>query len=243
MSDAILFKTCLTGFTTVQVNPNNIEQIQPALMKKMQSAPKNFFKAQPFVADLNNNATLSSKELLAIKASFNSQELILIGVTNHQLDIETISQAGLASIDDKLNAPAVSNDKKAAVNTKEKLAEATLTTIMADNSTKTKVIRRPVRSGQRIYAPNGDLVVIGTVGAGAEVIADGNIFILGTLRGRAFAGAKGDNKAFIYCHELNAELVSIGGNYQTMEQIERHKSGMNKLISLIDDEVMDIFSL
>lgn len=247
MPNAIAFKTRLTGFTTVQINPNNIEQIQSALAQKMQAAPKDFFKALPFVADLNGSATLGSAELNAIKASFQQQGLTLIGVSNHQLDAETISQAGLANIADNPSAVADKvNTTKPAVatkNHKRSPADAALKAMVADNGATTKVVKHHVRSGQRIYAPNGDLVIIGIVGAGAEVIADGNIFILGSLRGRAFAGAKGDVEAFIYCHELSAELVSIAGNYQTMEQMDSHKNGMSKLIKLIDDENMEITSL
>src|SRR5690606_24086814 len=50
----------------------------------------------------------------------------------------------------------------------------------------------PVRSGQQVYADNRDLTVLSSVGAGAEVIADGSIHIYGPLRGRALAGAQGN---------------------------------------------------
>jgi septum site-determining protein MinC len=58
--------------------------------------------------------------------------------------------------------------------------------------TKTRLIDVPVRSGQRIYAPNCDLIVTSHVSAGAELIADGNIHVYGMMRGRALAGASGD---------------------------------------------------
>ncbi|MGE8262258.1 MAG: septum site-determining protein MinC, partial [Stenotrophomonas sp.] len=63
-----------------------------------------------------------------------------------------------------------------------------------------------VRSGQQLYAENCDLTVMATVGAGAEVIADGSIHIYGTLRGRALAGAQGNTTARIFCREFHAEL-------------------------------------
>ena len=67
-------------------------------------------------------------------------------------------------------------------------------------------------------------MVIGSVSAGAEVIADGNIHVYGSLRGRAIAGAKGHDKAQIYCQNLEAELVSINGNYWLSESMEQHWS-------------------
>jgi septum site-determining protein MinC len=76
-----------------------------------------------------------------------------------------------------------------------------------------------IRSGQQIYAEQRDLTVIGTVGAGAEVIADGSIHVYGALRGRALAGARDNEKARIFCREFHAELVAIAGHYKVMEDI------------------------
>ena len=81
----------------------------------------------------------------------------------------------------------------------------------------TLVIDRPLRSGQQAYARGGDLVVLAAVNAGAEVIADGSIHIYAPLRGRALAGACGDNKARIFTTRFEAELVSIAGVYRTFE--------------------------
>ena len=83
-----------------------------------------------------------------------------------------------------------------------------------------KIVDRPVRSGQQIHAAGADLVVLGAVSAGAEILADGHITVLGTLRGRALAGLDGDTGARIVCHRLQAELVSIAGSYRVLEEIE-----------------------
>jgi septum site-determining protein MinC len=78
---------------------------------------------------------------------------------------------------------------------------------------------KPVRSGQQVYARGRDLVVAAAVANGAEVIADGSIHVYGALRGRALAGALGDESARIYCSEFRAELVSIAGRYRVFEQM------------------------
>jgi len=82
-----------------------------------------------------------------------------------------------------------------------------------------------VRSGQRIYARNRDLIVTAAVGAGAEVMADGCLHIYGTLRGRALAGARGDTSARLFCQEFHAELVSIGGVFRVFETIPPDLAG------------------
>jgi septum site-determining protein MinC len=83
----------------------------------------------------------------------------------------------------------------------------------------------PVRSGQQVYAANRDLTVLTTVGAGAEVMADGSIHIYGPLRGRALAGAQGNEQARIFCREFHAELVAIAGHYKVLEDIPKDLRG------------------
>ena len=80
-----------------------------------------------------------------------------------------------------------------------------------------KIITQPVRSGQQIYARDTDLIVMSQVSEGAEVIADGNIHIYGGLRGRALAGVNGDVTASIFCRNMEAEMLSIAGNFMLSE--------------------------
>lgn len=82
-----------------------------------------------------------------------------------------------------------------------------------------------VRSGQQLYAEQRDLTVVGTVGAGAEVIADGSIHIYGALRGRALAGAQGMENARIFCRDFHAELVAIAGTYMVADDFPRELMG------------------
>jgi septum site-determining protein MinC len=84
-------------------------------------------------------------------------------------------------------------------------------------SVPTRVIDKPLRSGQRVYAAGGDIVVLAAVNPGAEVIADGSIHVYAPLKGRALAGARGDTSARIFTTHLEAELVSIAGVYRTFD--------------------------
>ena len=81
----------------------------------------------------------------------------------------------------------------------------------------TMLIDKPVRTGQRIYAEGANLVVLAAVNAGSELIADGDIHIYAPLRGRAIAGAKGNEMARIYTNSLEAELISIAGCFKVFE--------------------------
>ncbi len=81
----------------------------------------------------------------------------------------------------------------------------------------TMVVDRPLRSGQKIYARGGDLVILAMVNQGAEVVADGNIHVYAPLRGKAMAGASGNTNARIFSLSLEPELISIAGIYRTSE--------------------------
>lgn len=82
------------------------------------------------------------------------------------------------------------------------------------------LITKPIRSGQQVYAKGGDLTVLATVSPGAEILADGNIHVYGSLRGRALAGVQGNMDARIFCQHLDAELVSVAGHYRIAEKIQ-----------------------
>jgi len=103
---------------------------------------------------------------------------------------------------------------------------------------RSRIVNHPVRSGQQIYAPDGDLIVLGAVSAGAEVIADGNIHIYGALRGRALAGVRGAVETRIFCQSLEAELVSIAGHYRISEQLDSADRGKAAQIHLMEDRLV-----
>ncbi len=95
----------------------------------------------------------------------------------------------------------------------------------------------PIRSGQQIYAEQRDLTILNTVGAGAEVIADGSIHVYGALRGRALAGARDNDKARIFCREFHAELVAIAGHYKVMEDLPVELRGKAVQIWLDNEQI------
>lgn len=81
-------------------------------------------------------------------------------------------------------------------------------------------IDAPVRSGQSIVHPDGDVVVIGSIASGAEVASAGSIHVYGALRGRALAGMYGDRQARIFCRRLEAELIAVNGFYRVADELD-----------------------
>ncbi|OED97930.1 septum site-determining protein MinC [Vibrio breoganii] len=179
------------------------------LDEKVAKAPA-FFKAAPLVVNLSQAS--SELDLARLKQGIINIGMVPVGVTdctNKHLE-KLAREAGLAVM--------------TGTNRPDKAPVAI---------TPSKIIRTPVRSGQQIYAKDSDLIILSHVSAGAEVIADGSIHIYGTLRGRAIAGASGQ-AASILCHSMQAELVSIAGNYWLSEQIESHFWGEKVILGLTD---------
>jgi len=104
------------------------------------------------------------------------------------------------------------------------------------------LIDRPVRSGQSVIYPEGDVSILGSVGSGAEIVAGGSIHIYGTLRGRAMAGHMGNSRARIFCQKIEAELLAINGYYRTAEEIDASYRG-RPMQAWLNDNVMMITAL
>lgn len=101
----------------------------------------------------------------------------------------------------------------------------------------TLVVDQAVRSGQRIYAQGGDLVLLGGVSSGAEVMADGNIHAYGPVRGRMLAGVSDNPAARIFCRQFGAELVAIAGRYRVSEDLPQNFMGHAVQIRLEQDSL------
>ncbi len=100
------------------------------------------------------------------------------------------------------------------------------------------MLNSPVRSGQEIFFPAGDISVTGSVASGAEIISGGSIHVYGALRGRAIAGSDGNEKARIFCSSLEAELVSIAGFYKSAPDIDPDLFGRPVQIWLQDNLIL-----
>lgn len=99
------------------------------------------------------------------------------------------------------------------------------------------LIEAPVRSGQSIMFPEGDVTIIGSVASGAEIVAGGSIHVYGALRGRALAGCTGNAKARIFAQKFEAELIAIDGLYQVADELKPELRGQAVQIRLEDDTI------
>jgi septum site-determining protein MinC len=167
-----------------------------------------FFADKAVVLDLAN-VKLSNSAIAHLIACLLERGIRVMGLEG----------AGLSQLDADL-PPLLQGGRSAAVTEnapKPRSEEPALTTTKQPASL---LLDRPVRSGQQIVFPEGDVSVLGAVGSGAEIVAGGSIHIYGALRGRAVAGSMGNSNARIFCQKVEAELLAIGGYYRTAEEID-----------------------
>lgn len=99
------------------------------------------------------------------------------------------------------------------------------------------IVDQPVRSGSRIWAQGTDLIIVGTVNPGAEVIADGNIHVYGRLLGRAIAGGQAEMGARVFATHFDPELVSIAGYYAVRDGLGNAPIGKAVMARLIGEQM------
>lgn len=209
----------LYPLTALQLLETDLAIFETQLTTKIQQAPK-FFLNAPIVIDLQKvNQAESSVDFVQLLAILRLKKLIPVGVKGgHPEQQAAALKAGLPIL------PEDSRDLIKPENTPKETAPvttATTATTTEPTANNTKMILEPVRSGQQIYARGGDLIVLAPVSHGAELLADGHIHIYGPLRGRALAGVTGDESARIFCQSLEAELISIAGEYKISEDIDQ----------------------
>ncbi|WP_341520812.1 septum site-determining protein MinC [Pseudomonas sp. G.S.17] len=209
-------KGSMLAITVLELARNNLEALDRQLAAKVAQAP-NFFSNTPLVLALDKlPADGGPVDLPGLMRICRQHGLRTLAIRANR--IEDIAAA--IAIDLPVLPPSGARERpldpaegEAAKPKIEKPPEPTIRP--------TRVVTLPVRGGQQIYAQGSDLIVIGPVSPGAELLADGNIHVYGPMRGRALAGIKGDTKARIFCQQLGAELISIAGQYKVSEDLRR----------------------
>ena len=120
---------------------------------------------------------------------------------------------------------------------KAKPADTAPIRVEAQRAMPSIIVEEPVRSGQSIIFPEGDVTILGSVASGAEIVAGGSIHVYGTLRGRAMAGSVGNASARIFCRKLEAELVAIDGLYKMADDIDAQYRGQAVQVWLEGDTI------
>lgn len=200
--------------SVLHINSSDLHAVMAELDSKLAQAPQ-FFLGAPLVVNLSAIQD-NDFDLHGLKELLLSRQLVIVGITGATTVLSNQAKTlGLAIV---------------------KAGKQSTTPPPAPRQT--KIVKQNIRSGQQVYAKNGDLIIFGAVGNGAEVIADGSIHIYGALRGKAMAGAAGDPTAVIIAHSLEAELVSIAGQYWLAENLQQHSTDKSGCIRLNGESLM-----
>lgn len=237
-SKVIELKAGAFTLPVLQLLRNQPEEIYQQLSEKVEQAPE-MFRNAPLAIDINTlSKEIAPIDFVNLVHKISTLGLRAIGLRGGNSNQQNLARAsGLAVLAENRSDVKVAPVVEAPIPTEAEQPSQNSESQESQPSA-TKLINHPVRSGQRIYASNGDLIVLSTVSAGAEIMADGNIHVYGALRGRALAGVKGDLNTRIFCSDLQAELVSIAGQYQISEGIDDSLRGKPVQIHLSNESLV-----
>ena len=212
------------GIANLRLKRHDADAISAELASKMTTAPQ-LFSRTPVVLDLSHLPQLPGEdEVRELFARIRAAGMLPVGLSYGTSANEVLARTLDVPLFAKFRAAFERGGEPMAVApaaATSETAPAPVASAPAPARTPAATLHQdaPVRSGQQVYARGGDLVLTKMVANGAEVIADGSIHVYGALRGRALAGAQGDESARIYCQEFHAELVSIAGHYRVFEDL------------------------
>jgi septum site-determining protein MinC len=208
---ALEFKSSTFSVPVLVISSSDLILIEQQLQAKVHLAPE-FFKNSPLVLDVQEiNKQNIEADVASVLGVIRKLGLLPIGIRGGNAQQNEQALALGVPVHSVHTSSTTIDAKKPKTLSPEPETKDLL-------QTGTTLITQPIRSGQRVYAA-GDLVVVAQVSAGTEILAEGNIHVYGTLRGRALAGVQGNTEARIFCNDLQAELISIAGNYKISEDL------------------------
>lgn len=236
-SPVLEFKSSTFFVPVLILRNHDLHLIEQSLHEKINQAP-DFFKNSPLVFDVQGiNKENSEFDVAVLIELLRKMGLFPIGIRGGNEEQNNQAQALFIPVDtirsNEGNGELVEVQEPVATTTEPESVEepepppkpdatvAAPVAVPTPTTIPTTLISHPIRSGQRIYAA-GDLIVMSQVSAGAEIMAEGNIHVYNTLRGRALAGVQGNKNARIFCSDLQAELISIAGDYKTSEDLNNN---------------------
>ena len=191
-----------------------------------------FFTGRPIILDLAG-VSLSSSGIFRLLAILRNRGIRVIGLEGVEADglepsLPPVLKGGRPG--DEAAEPAIGDAAKGFAAGPRRQEPTSL------------LLESPIRSGQSVIFPYGDVTVLGAVSSGAEVVAGGSIHVYGALRGRALAGSMGNARARIFCRKNEAELLAIDGWYTTAEEMEGVSRG-KAVQAFLDNDALCVVPL
>jgi septum site-determining protein MinC len=204
-----------------------------------------FFVGRPIILDLAAIA-LEQAGISQLIASLSERGIRIVGLEGIEPDqlcpsLPPVLKGGRQSAAEAAE-PGWGGASKVVAMASQRQGSAQGSAQVSNSEPSSLLLESPIRSGQSIIFPAGDVTVLGAVASGAEVVAGGSIHVYGALRGRAMAGSMGNARARIFCSRNEAELISVDGYYQTAEEMDPNLRGRPTQCWL-EDRVLSIAAL
>ncbi|GAB4265489.1 MAG: septum site-determining protein MinC [Deferrisomatales bacterium] len=219
-------KGTMLTVTVMHLHRWEAERVRRDLLDTVGQAPE-LFRRAPVVVDLAAlDAGGEVPDFAGLAGALREAGLVPVGVRNGAEPVLAAAEAaGFARLPEAGGSPS---------------RPASAPPKRAREAPANRLVNQPVRSGQQVYAPGGDLIVVAPVSHGAELVADGNIHVYGPLRGRALAGARGDRQARIFCQSLEAQLLSVAGYYRLVDEAEQEAHRGHPVQAYLSGERLEI---
>ncbi|MDO8893348.1 septum site-determining protein MinC [Nitrosomonas sp.] len=222
---ALEFKSSTFFAPILILYTHDMVAIEQTLQEKINLAPE-FFRNSPLIIDLRElnklNQDLDFVQITQLLRRIGFFPVGIRGGNEQQNKQASTLSIPIDTVREQGNPITIGEAQKQEAAPEVTVAKESVSPIAAPPQAPAAatLITQPIRSGQRIYA-SGDLIILSQVSAGAEIMAEGNIHVYNTLRGRALAGVHGNTAARIFCFDLQAELISIAGDYKTSEDLNK----------------------
>jgi septum site-determining protein MinC len=217
---------------------HDLSVLEADLTRRLGDTP-DFFDNDPVVIDLSNlEQPDSALDFAAICVLLRKHRMVPVAIRGGQPHhIANAQRAGLFEARDLSSQKASPSRVETVI--QEVIREVEVVREVPAEHMGAMVIDKPLRSGQHVYAKGRDLVVLAMVNPGAEIMADGHIHVYAPLRGKAIAGARGNEEARIFTLSLEAELISVAGTYRTSDTpLPPEVAGKPAQISLLGDKLV-----
>ncbi|TCV70413.1 septum site-determining protein MinC [Neorhizobium sp. R1-B] len=235
LTDARSIRIKGRSFLAVVLSPDLPFDDWLARLDDLAARSAGFFLGRPVVLDVTD-LPIDRAQLKELLAEFSQRNVSIMGIEGARPSILGQGMPPALKGGRPVSDEAVA--KEPVIELQNNPADSKSAVVESRQPLQSIIIREPVRSGQSVIFPEGDVTVIGSVASGAEVIAGGSVHIYGTLRGRAMAGSVGNASARIFCRKMEAELLAIDGIYKMAEDMAPSLRGKPVQLWLEGDTIM-----
>ncbi len=233
MSQHVIIKHNKYGMELVLDNEISFEELLALIVEKFQ-ASGNFFKDTKQAISFKGRE-LSEKEMLSIvDAIMENSPIQIVAIMDADSELENAMKARVDAYNESLIASLEAESQ--AISRQQAATEEMYAQYLGESTysldTQTVVsdfYKGNLRSGQVLECASS-VTLIGDVNPGAKIVSQGNIVILGSLKGNAHAGVAGNDNCFIFALDMSPIQLQIGQYYAKSPDKEGVKKRLKRKI-------------